>query len=365
MRNSSLRYSAAIFLFCIFVCSPLFADNENSQISYLEKTHQTVMQSACDMELISKELAKQIFENAPQEFKDIVAIIEEAQRQRSAFCHGSYYQTIMPSRILLVGAPGVGKSTLARLMAQLLNRALIFVRAPMLGTEYQNSEIVNLAQIFEAAFTASREVILVLDEINILAEPRKSLSPNNDASIASVLWLLLDKCLEYPHILVVGTCNNASKIPDQLKDRFLGNIIQIQNSTKNERYNILKSCCNAHGLICNDEVLRGYAAKTEGFSVRQLQALVAIAHKLSFIEKPGVGFISEEIFNKAIWQLEHEKSLMRYKKRDILRWMEEYSYVLPWVSLGSQAILFTATVIYYYFSQNLKPFKHNYKDCYA
>lgn len=299
------------------------------------------------MSLMPQELAQRIFENAPEEFKNIVAIIKEAQSRRGTFYETDYYRTIMPSRILFVGAPGVGKSTLARLMAYELKRELIFIRAPMLGTEYQNSEIVNLTQIFEAAFTATSNVILVLDEINILAEPRKN-QMQHDASVASALWLLLDKCLEYPHILVVGTCNDATKIPDQLKDRFLGNIIYIPASTDQERFAILKSCCDERGLFYADDVLRTYVSRTAGYSVRQLQALITIAHKLSFIERPGYGFLSKEILDEALKQMEYERGLMCYKKkRDILRWMEENSYVLPWITLGTQVALLTASALYY------------------
>ncbi|GMU19823.1 MAG: hypothetical protein AMXMBFR12_10140 [Candidatus Babeliales bacterium] len=354
MHISSLKYFLITVLCCVFIYSLSYTDNENSIPSHLEKTQQQMIRNACDMSLLSPNLARCIFENAPQGFKDLVAIIKEAQSRYGTFYDSNYYRTIMPSRILLVGAPGVGKSTLARLMAQELGRELIFVKAPMLGTEYQNSEIVNLTQIFEAAFTATRAVILVLDEINILAEPRKN-QGNNDASVASALWLLLDKCLDYPHILVVGTCNDATKIPDQLKDRFLGNILYIPTSTEQERFTILKSCCDARELFYEEDVLRTYVVKTHGYSVRQLQALIAIAHKLSFIERQGYAFLSKEILEKALSQMEYEKRLMCYKRKDILRWMEENSYLLPWVTLGAQAVLLTASTLYYLLKTKIEP----------
>lgn len=311
----------------------------------MEKTQQQVINNACGAVPIPANHARQMFDNAPQEFKDIVTVIKKAQ--------GSFSQDpikkAIPSRILFVGAPGVGKSTLARVMAQLLNRELIFVRAPMLGTEYQNSEIVNLTQVFEAAFTATKNVLIVLDEINILAEPRKN-HMHGDLSIGATLWLLLDKCAEYPHILVVGTCNDATKLPDQLKDRFMGNIIEIIKSNQLERYRMLKYYRDQYQILCIDDLLFSFAKKTEGFSARQLEALLIKAYQISVIESVCGSIVSKKHLDKAYARMIFDSKLMENKKAKLLDLMERYSYVLPYATLAAQGVALAGTALYYLLS---------------
>lgn len=143
MHLAGLRSCTIFFLLSAFTCASLFPDN-NFQNSPLEKTQQQVIKNACGANPIDPDLAKHLFANAPQGYKDIVALLKKAR----AANYTSPLKKMCPARILLVGAPGVGKSTLARLLAQILDCELIFVRAPMLGTEYQNSEIVNLTHFF-------------------------------------------------------------------------------------------------------------------------------------------------------------------------------------------------------------------------
>lgn len=353
--QSPIINAHVIFFFMAFILikSQLYADS-NSPLSHLEKTQWQVIKNACGADPISADIAQHMLETAPQELKDIVTIIKKAQICNSR----NPLRKILPPRILFVGAPGVGKSTLARLMAQLLNRELIFVRAPMLGTEYQNSEIVNLTQIFEAAFTATNNVILVLDEINVLTEPRKN-NPQGELSIAATLWLLLDKCAEYPHILVIGTCNDATKLPDQLKDRFIGNIIEIARSGEHERFRLLKFYRDQYQIPCMDDVLFYFAKKTDGFSARQLEALIIKAYQISVLEKVVNPLVLKRHLDKAYHRLMMDTKLVENKKVKWLDLMEKYSYVLPYISFGGQATALVGTAIYYLFLHDTNFSKKN------
>lgn len=346
MRLASLRCCLIIFLSSAFTCISLWPEH-NFQDSSLQIMQQQVIKNACGANPLSADLAKHLFANAPQAYKDLVTIFKKA---RSAN-YTSPLKKICPARILLVGAPGVGKSTLARLLAQVLDRELIFVRAPLLGTEYQNSEIVNLTSIFEVAFSFPKEVVIVLDEINVLAEPRKN-NLQGEQSIAATLWLLLDKCAEYPHILVVGTCNDATKLPEQLKDRFTGHIIEVAGSSEDQRFKTLLHYREYYQIPSMDEVLLYVARKTEGFSVRQLEALSIKAYQICILENGVNPLVLKRHWNKAYDQLMSDAHLMESKKARLLELMEKYAYVLPYVSFGMQAAAVIGTGIYYIFIGN-------------
>lgn len=194
-------------------------------------------------------------------------------------------------------------------------------------------------------------MLIVLDEINVLAEPRKN-HLHGDQSIAATLWLLLDKCAEYQHILVVGTCNDASKLPAQLKDRFIGHIIEIAGSSENQRFKTLAYYCDYYQIPSIDEVLLSVAKKTDGFSVRLLEALTTKAYQICVLEKGANPLVLKRHWEKAYYQLMSDSHLMENKKARLLELMERYSYVLPYVSFGMQAAAVIGTGIYYIFIGN-------------
>ncbi|CAN5174943.1 hypothetical protein BH09DEP1_BH09DEP1_6010 [soil metagenome] len=338
------------YLLTVFIFLPAFSNCTDSQSSgEATSGHKAQLQSisnAFGAQPIPHELLKMLCETAPQDFKDMLVILAKAHERRFLQWDGEHFQKMAPKRVLLVGPPGAGKSSLAICMAQMLDCELIFIRAPMLGNEYQNSEVSNLAQVFNLAFESTKPVILVLDEINILAEPKKVLG-GNDTGTASVLWLLLDKCAQYPHILVVGTCNDATKLPAQLKDRFIGNIIEIPASNEQERFRILKYYCDYYHMVCLNDVLSYFAWKTEGFSARQLEVLIVKAHQASFFKRDGHPVLLKKHLDEAYQKLVKSSQLMENKKTRLLELMEKYSYTLPYISFGMQATALVGTAVYY------------------
>lgn len=338
------------YLLTVFVILPAFiycADQlPSGEVTSGQKAQLQSISNAFGTCPIPRKLLKMLLENAPRDFKDMLAILAKVQERRHSPLDGECLQKMIPKRALLVGPPGSGKSSLAICMAQLLDRELIFIRAPMLGNEYQNSEISNLAQIFNLAFESTEPVILVLDEINVLAEPKKVLG-GNDTGTASVLWLLLDKCAQYSHILVIGTCNDATKLSPQLKDRFVGNIIEIPASNEQERLKILKYYCDCYKMVCLDEVLSYFAWKTVGFSARQLEVLILKARQASFLKRGGHPVLLKHHLEETYQKLIISSQLMESKKTRLLELMEKYSYTLPYISFGMQAMALIGTALYY------------------
>lgn len=336
----------------VFNASLVLADLSNPEIkeeSEVERAfNESINNAVSRYNLPSSALTEILFDTAPQDFKDFLTVTVESHKAKESNPR-EWYSQISPSRLLLVGPPGVGKSSLACVIARKLDRDLFFIKAPMLGNEYKNSESVYLSRVINEIISLRKPCVIVIDEINILAEPKKELG--SDLSIPSTLWLLLDKCAEYSHIMIVGTCNDATKLPLQLKDRFAGNVIEIPLCDEAGRFQILRYYLDFNnGFICSNDFIRKMAKKTQNLSPRQLEILVANAQRCAFLRYlsgKGLAFLEEEDVEVAFWKLMKTTKILQSRQNRIYEWMKENSFLLPYFSFGGQVLLGLATVAYY------------------
>ena len=161
-------------------------------------------------------LFQEVLESAPLIIKNIVASLNRDGKFRNA----------MPQRLLLVGPPGVGKTTLAKAIAFASNRTVLSIDAPFVANEYKNSGAQNLMHIFQDVLSSGQPTVIIIDEFTCLTDRHKD--PHNpEVNIAEALWLCLDACKNNPEILIIGTTNDATQMPEQLKSRFDGCVVEI------------------------------------------------------------------------------------------------------------------------------------------
>lgn len=248
---------------------------------------------------LDKDLCDSLISQAPQDVQDLIILIDEIKETKNETLLKNYINAL-PKKILFTGKAGVGKTTLAHAIAQKMNRKAFLIRAPMLGNEYQNSEISNLARIIKDISRLKQDIVFIIDEINILAEPKISTKGEGANNAASALWLALDFCSEFSNILVIGTANDITKLPPQLKDRFEGSIIEIKMDDFASRYNVLNHYLSKRQHYISDDYLKALAHKTRDFSPRQLEALIAVAAQNQAIRS------IPDIISRAIYSLEPE-----------------------------------------------------------
>ena len=310
-------------------------------LSEMEKEIEFIIKSAMKTHIgYDKELFEIIFRSAPQDLKDKIAVIEQIFKQKKNG-EKNIQWNILPSRLLLVGPPGVGKSTLAQVVADRLERPFYFIRMPMLGNEFRNSEAANLNRLMSQLIKSDTPCVIILDEINIFAE-RKVGVLGEDNSAGSMLWLLLDKCATNPNVLVIGTANDVSKLPEQLKDRFEGNVIEIVKNDWHDRYFVLDYYLSKTEHFCTDKYLISLAKKTEEFSPRQLEALVKSAQQQRFIISGSIDFLSEKEIESAYKKMLLNSRVLKSKlKFDWKNWLKEHAAVIQSISSS----LHVATII--------------------
>lgn len=139
-------------------------------------------------------------------------LLEQRQRDRLA-SHG-----LQPARrVLLVGPPGTGKTSTARVIAGELGLPLFAIRLDSIITKYMGETAAKLRLIFDA-LTESRGVYL-FDEVDALAGDRAA--PNDVGEIRRVLNSFLQFLEEdTSESLVVAATNHPQLLDNALFRRF-------------------------------------------------------------------------------------------------------------------------------------------------
>lgn len=121
-------------------------------------------------------------------------------------------------KILLLGPPGSGKSSLAKTIAYRLRRPYLFITAATICNEFKDSGIGSLQRLTEFLGKSKMPCVVIFDEITSLTDKFKN--DNSNIGVIEVFWTMLDKLEKMPHVLFIVTANDIEKLPITLKDRF-------------------------------------------------------------------------------------------------------------------------------------------------
>jgi len=120
-----------------------------------------------------------------------------------------------PRGILLHGPPGVGKTYLARAIANEVGAHFLYINGPEILSAVQGGTEANLRSTFEEAMESAPSVVLI-DEIDAIAPMRKD-SPRADARMGTQLLSLLDGLVSMEDVVVIGTTNRIDAIDPALR----------------------------------------------------------------------------------------------------------------------------------------------------
>jgi transitional endoplasmic reticulum ATPase len=120
-----------------------------------------------------------------------------------------------PRGILLQGPPGVGKTYLARAIANEVGAHFVYVNGPEILSSVQGGTEANLRSIFEEAMESAPSVVLI-DELDAIAPQRKE-SGQTDARMGAQLLSLLDGLVSMEDVVVIGTTNRPDALDPALR----------------------------------------------------------------------------------------------------------------------------------------------------
>ncbi|HEY3544572.1 MAG TPA: ATP-binding protein [Propionicimonas sp.] len=142
---------------------------------------------------------------------DVVASFNELVEEQSRADLLRAYGLEPRHRILLVGPPGNGKTSLAEALAEALSLSMYVVRYEGVIGSYLGETAVRLRQVFD--FVRTRPCVLFLDEFDTLGKERGD--PHDTGEVKRVVSSLLLQIDDLPSHVVVVTATNHAELLDR------------------------------------------------------------------------------------------------------------------------------------------------------
>ena len=242
----------------------LSLDNQNSSNLFFERQPQ-------------KRLEHLIF---PESIKSICReLITEQNRADLLRSYG-----VEPrNKILLVGPPGNGKTSLAEAIAESLYLTLLTVRYESLIGSYLGETASRLSKLFEYAKT--RECVLFFDEFETIGKERGDIHDTGEIKrVVSSLLMQIDSLPSY--VIVIAATNHASLL-DQAAWRRFQIRLEIPKPTKTNLEEFYRNFEKEHNFSFGLQ-LSSLAKKSIGLSYSEAEEIALTIFRKYILEMPVV-----------------------------------------------------------------------------
>jgi len=150
-------------------------------------------------------LAEQI--RAVREFVELPLVFPQVYRQLG----------INPPRgVIFYGAPGTGKTLLARSVANEINARFFYINGPEIVGTFSGQTEENLRKVFADAAINPPSIIFV-DELDAIAPVRGTTSTLSDSRAVTQLLALMDGLKRAEGVMVIGTTNRIEAVDRALR----------------------------------------------------------------------------------------------------------------------------------------------------
>lgn len=207
-------------------------------------------------------------------------------------------------KLLFVGPPGTGKTSVALAMSRTMHMPVLEVRVSMITSQYLGETSKNIDRIFELAKKLAPS-ILFIDEFDFIAKSR--VADDHGAMKRAVNSLLknIDKInLVKNNVLLIGATNHPQLLDEAAWRRF-DEVVEFSLPNEEMRKNILMKVTSSIPCKLDYQQL---ASQTDGFSGSDLRMLVKEAILSSLMEN-----------RKNIGPEDIEKGIQMVKNRNAIR----------------------------------------------
>ncbi len=199
--------------------------------------------------------------------EDVIAKIKTAVRHRSYLREHRIYEM---GKLLFVGPPGTGKTSLALALSRELHMPILEVRLSMVTSQYLGETSKNIDRVFQFARALS-PCILFIDEFDFVAKSR--ITDDHGAMKRAVNMLLknIDRIsLVRDQVLLIGATNHPQLLDEAAWRRF-DDVVEFPIPDERVRKLILEHLLSRFSCGCD---LTDLAVRTEGFSGADLRIMV-------------------------------------------------------------------------------------------
>jgi Holliday junction resolvasome RuvABC ATP-dependent DNA helicase subunit len=231
----------------------------------------------------------------------IIAKIQHALSHREFLLQHRIYEI---GKLLFVGPPGTGKTSLALAMSRTMHMPVLEVRLSMITSQYLGETSKNIDRIFELAKKLS-PAILFIDEFDFVAKSRTADDHGAMKRAVNSLLKNIDKInLIKNGVLLIGATNHPQLLDEAAWRRF-DEVVEFSLPDEEMRKNILKKVTSSLNCQLDYQEL---ASKTEGFSGSDLRMMIKEAILSALMDK-----------RKTILREDIEKGITMVRTREAIR----------------------------------------------
>ena len=191
------------------------------------------------------------------------------------------------NRVLLIGPPGNGKTSLAEGLAYELSASLLTVRYESLIGSYLGETAVRLARLFAEART--RRCVLFFDEFDVIGKERGDVHETGEVKrVVSSLLLQIDRL---PSHVVVVVATNHSELLDRAVWRRFQVRVELPPPAKAQRVDWLRRFEKRVGFALGVS-LDNLARQLSGLSFAELEEFALDVQRRYVLSTPGANIKS-------------------------------------------------------------------------
>ena len=231
----------------------------------------------------------------------VIAKIQHALTHRDFLHRHRIYEV---GKLLFVGPPGTGKTSLALAMSRTMHMPVLEVRLSMITSQFLGETSKNIDRIFELAKKLSPS-ILFIDEFDFVAKSRTADDHGAMKRAVNSLLKNIDKInLVRNGVLLIGATNHPQLLDEAAWRRF-DEVVEFSLPDEEMRKKILQKITSS--LHCSIDYQQ-LASQTEGFSGSDLRMMVKEAILSALMDK-----------RQSIAKGDIEKGIRMVKNRDAIR----------------------------------------------
>lgn len=225
---------------------------------------------------LDPELADLVIGMSEKSTQELAQLIQECAKNPNKKC---------PQKALLVGAPGIGKTTYIQAVSEKAGIPFVKINSAFVSDKYKDSGPDNLKAIFKPILQTKNKILVAFDELHCLTDGHKNIN-NPNQNTAEALWLLIDQCAENPNIILVGIMNDGSNMPEQLKSRFRTQTYIMKSSDEvTQKQRILHLYLKKFKHACDEKCQRSVSKSLKTAEARAIEGIVESADQIASLGK--------------------------------------------------------------------------------